>query len=45
MNIFDLIRLLRMISGAEPQSPTADIDSSGRVDIFDLIMLLKLLSG
>ena len=45
VNIFDLIRLLRMISGAEPQSPAADIDSSGSMDIFDLIRLLKLLSG
>ena len=45
VDIFDLIGLLRIISGAEPESPSADLDRSGRVDIFDLIELLKLISG
>ncbi|GAI53607.1 unnamed protein product, partial [marine sediment metagenome] len=44
VDIFDLIGLLRIISGAEQESPSADLDGSGAVDIFDLIELLKLIS-
>jgi len=44
VNTFDLIRLLRIISGAEQETGAADLDGSGRTDIFDLIELLKLLA-
>jgi subtilisin family serine protease len=48
VNIFDLLRLLRILSGNEPLEPeriwVADIDNSGSVNIFDLLKLLQLLS-
>ncbi|MFC1537501.1 S8 family serine peptidase [Gemmatimonadota bacterium] len=48
VNIFDLLKLLRILSGDEPLEPeliwVADIDNSGSVNIFDLIALLQLLS-
>ncbi len=47
-DVFDLLLLLRVLSGAEHDSAItgkADVNSDGRVDVFDLLALLKALSG
>jgi len=45
VDIFDLITLLQVLGGVNPQVEGADLDRNGKVDIFDLIGLLKLLGG
>jgi len=45
VDIFDLLELLRSISGRRAPLPADDVDSSGRVDVFDLIELLAIISG
>jgi hypothetical protein len=42
VNIFDLLDLLRAITGGAP-GEGMDLDANGRVDIFDLLAILKLL--
>ena len=44
-DIFDLLKLLKILSGREQPTPAADIDGNGIVNIFDLLDLLKILSG
>ena len=44
LDIFDLVRLLQVLVGAEPPGNESDIDGSGSSDIFDLIALLQLLT-
>jgi len=44
VDIFDLIRLLQVLAGAEPSGRAGDVDGSGAGNIFDLIALLQLLS-
>ena len=43
-NIFDLLTLLKQISGMEPATEYSDLDGSGGTDIFDLLELLNLLA-
>ncbi|MCE5272251.1 dockerin type I domain-containing protein, partial [bacterium] len=45
-DVFDLLALLRLLSGAEPDPDRrGDLNSDGRMDVFDLLALLKALSG
>jgi len=45
LNVFDLIQMLRILSGRAAQSICSDIDRNGGTDIFDLLELLRLLAG
>ncbi|MFC1537361.1 SUMF1/EgtB/PvdO family nonheme iron enzyme [Gemmatimonadota bacterium] len=49
VNIFDLLEMLKMLSGAEDgterETQIADVDASGSIDIFDLLGILKVLNG
>jgi len=49
IDIFDLLSLLKMISGSQPneqrKAQIADLDANGRLNIFDLIDLLAVLGG
>ena len=49
VNIFDLIFLVRVLSGKETptlaQASAVDLDRNGKINIFDLIEMLKLLGG
>ncbi len=42
INTFDLLSILRQISGSEPATEYSDLDSNGKTDIFDLLALLRL---
>lgn len=44
-SVFDLLELLKILSGTKEGGVCADVDGSGKTDIFDLLDLLKLLSG
>ncbi|MFC1537755.1 S8 family serine peptidase [Gemmatimonadota bacterium] len=45
-NIFDLLKLLRLLSGQDTSpSPCADLNGDLQLNIFDLLELLKILSG
>ena len=48
VNIFDLIDMLKILSGSETLEPErlwiADLDRNGRFDIFDLLEMLRILS-
>ena len=43
VNIFDLLDVLKILSGKAQATPGADADGNGRVDIFDLLEVLKLM--
>jgi len=45
VDVFDLLELLKVLSGAHPASTASDLDGNGKTDIFDLLELLKVLSG
>jgi|GEM_PF-3457988 len=45
INIQDLIKLIQVLQGIEPQSAAADVDGNGRVDVQDLIRLIQALLG
>ena len=51
INIFDLLELLKILSGKVPAPVeeklafAADLDSSDKVDLFDLLALLQVLSN
>ena len=42
INIFDLLSILRQISGEEPATEYSDLDGNGKTNIFDLIEFLSL---
>ncbi len=42
INIFDLLAILRRISGSKQLTEYSDLDSNGKTDIFDLLALLRL---
>jgi len=44
-DIFDLLELLKHLSGSKPQSNQSDVNKDGKVDIFDLLSLLQSLSA
>jgi subtilisin family serine protease len=48
VNIFDLIYVLKVLSGKETPSPAQatalDLDNNGKINIFDLLEMLKLLA-
>jgi len=44
-NIFDLLELLRHLSGSKPPSTQSDINKDGVFNIFDLLALLQSLSA
>ena len=48
VNIFDLIYVLKVLSGKEVPSPgqatALDLDNNGKINIFDLLEMLKLLA-
>ena len=45
LNVFDLIQLLRILSGRVPAHVCSDIDRNGHTNIFDLLQLLRLLAA
>jgi len=45
VNIFDLLDLLKVLSGTGTAGGAVDVNSDGKTDIFDLLELLKVLSG
>ena len=45
VNIFDLLDLLKVLSGTGTAGGAADVNSDGKTDIFDLLELLKTLAG
>ena len=45
INIFDLLDLLKVLSGQIEPLPGSDCDQNGSVNIFDLLELLKILGG
>ncbi len=45
LNVFDLIQMLRILSGRAAEHVCSDIDQNGGTDIFDLLELLRLLAG
>jgi hypothetical protein len=42
INIFDLLAILRQMSGSEPATEHSDLDANGKTDIFDLLAILRL---
>ncbi len=44
-NIFDLLDILKILSGATSPDIVADVNKDGKVDIFDLLSLLQSLSA
>ncbi len=44
IDVFDLLGLLKVMSGAQPSSFVSDIDGNGKTDVFDLLALLKLMA-
>ncbi|MCE5270573.1 Ig-like domain-containing protein [bacterium] len=44
IDVFDLLGLLKVMSGAQPSSFASDIDGNGKTDVFDLLALLKLMA-
>jgi len=45
INIFDLLDLLKILSGSLGPTPASDCDQNGNVNIFDLLELLKLIGA
>jgi len=45
VNIFDLLDLLKVLSGKGTAAGLADVNSDGKTNIFDLLELLKVLAG
>ena len=45
LDIFDLVEMIKILSGRAFAGPCSDLDRSGRTDIFDLIKLLHYLAG
>ncbi|MCE5270560.1 dockerin type I domain-containing protein [bacterium] len=45
VDVFDLLELLKVLSGAHPDSTASDLDGNGKTDVFDLLELLKVLGG
>ncbi|HUU81660.1 MAG TPA: dockerin type I domain-containing protein, partial [Acidobacteriota bacterium] len=45
VDIFDLLELLKVLSGRVESSFASDVDMNGRTDIFDLLAMLKMLAG
>jgi dockerin type I repeat protein len=43
IDIFDLLAILRQISGSEPATAHSDLDANGKTNIFDLLAILRLL--
>ncbi len=43
VDIFDLLTVLRTLSGGQEATPCSDVNSDARTDIFDLLELLRLL--
>ncbi|MCE5272064.1 DNRLRE domain-containing protein [bacterium] len=44
LDIFDLLGMLKLLSGSAGQDPAADLNADGKVDVFDLLRMLKLLA-
>jgi hypothetical protein len=44
VDIFDLIKLLKILGGSESSTDSSDINNDGKTDIFDLLGLLKLIA-
>jgi len=45
IDIFDLLQLLKILSGSAQPTGGADVDGNKKIDIFDLLALLKKLAG
>jgi cohesin domain-containing protein/dockerin type I repeat protein/putative Ig domain-containing protein/Big-like domain-containing protein len=45
VNIFDLLELLQVLSGAKESSTSSDVNGDGSTNIFDLLSLLGILAG
>ena len=45
VNIFDLLDLLKVLSGKDTAAGAVDVNSDGTTNIFDLLELLKVLAG
>ena len=45
VNIFDLLSLLKVLSGKETAEGAVDVNGDGKINIFDLLELLKTLAG
>ncbi|MFC1537664.1 putative Ig domain-containing protein, partial [Gemmatimonadota bacterium] len=45
VNIFDLLELLQVLSGAKDASTNSDVNGDGSTNIFDLLTLLGILAG
>jgi subtilisin family serine protease len=45
LDIFDLIQIVRILSGRQAEHVCSDIDRNGDTNIFDLLKLLRLLAG
>jgi len=45
VNIFDLLDLLKVLSGSGTAGGAVDVNGDGKTNIFDLLELLKVLSG
>jgi len=45
LDVFDLLGLLKVLSGTQASNGLSDVDGNGKVDIFDLLALLKKLAG
>ncbi|MCE5273344.1 M6 family metalloprotease domain-containing protein [bacterium] len=43
-DVFDLLSLLKSLSGTAPSGQNSDVDENGKTDIFDLLALLKKLA-
>ena len=45
VNIFDLLDLLKVLSGTGTAGGAVDVNSDGKINIFDLLELLQVLAG
>jgi len=45
LDVFDLLGLLKALSGGVAAGPEGDVNGDGKMDIFDLLALLKKLAG
>lgn len=45
VDVFDLVKVKRIILGLEPATPGADANQDGEVDVFDLVKIKRIILG
>jgi hypothetical protein len=45
IDVFDLVKVKRIILGLDPSTPGADANQDGEVDVFDLVEVKRIILG